>query len=41
VTVAVPVRYIHAPWGIVHSGDFEHYVELAGAVVRRASEYSV
>lgn len=40
VTVAVPVRYIHAPWGIVHAGDFEHYVELAGAVVRRASDFS-
>jgi endoglucanase len=39
VTLAVPVRYIHAPWGIVHAGDFAHYVGLARAVVRRASEF--
>ena len=40
VTVAVPVRYIHAPWGIVHSDDFEHYLQLARAVVRRAAEFT-
>jgi putative aminopeptidase FrvX len=40
VTVAVPVRYIHAPWGIVHSGDFDHYLKLARAVVRRAAEFT-
>jgi endoglucanase len=39
VTIAVPIRYIHAPWGILYSGDFEHYVELARAVVRRAAEF--
>jgi endoglucanase len=40
VTVSVPVRYIHAPWGIVNAGDFEHYAELARAVVRRAFEFT-
>jgi endoglucanase len=39
VTVAVPVRYIHAPWGMASAGDFERTVALARAVVGRAAEF--
>jgi putative aminopeptidase FrvX len=39
VTMSVPVRYIHAPWGIMNRKDFKDYVRLAKAVVREAENF--
>jgi len=39
VTVAVPVRYIHAPWGILSQKDFEHYVRLAAVLIEDAERF--
>ena len=36
ITVAVPVRYIHAPWGIISKKDFDNYIRLAAAIVDEA-----
>ncbi|MFN3412177.1 MAG: M42 family metallopeptidase, partial [Exilispira sp.] len=29
ISLSVPVRYIHAPWSIIHRQDFENYIKLA------------
>ena len=39
VTVSVPVRYIHSPWGIIHRQDFDNFVSLAKAVVKEAVNF--
>ena len=39
ITVSVPVRYIHAPWGIMSRKDFNDYVRLAKAVVQEAENF--
>jgi endoglucanase len=39
VTVAVPVRYIHAPWGILSRKDFNNYMRLAAAVIEEAHRF--
>ncbi len=39
VTVAVPVRYIHAPWGILSKKDFDNYLRLAAAIVEEADRF--
>jgi len=39
VTVSLPVRYIHGPWGVVSEDDFTHYLELAKAVIREAARF--
>ena len=41
VTIAVPVRYIHAPWGILSRKDFDNYIRLAAAVVEEAHRFKV
>jgi endoglucanase len=40
VTLAVPVRYIHAPWGILSRRDFEHYHRLAEILVEEAALFT-
>jgi putative aminopeptidase FrvX len=39
ITVSVPVRYIHAPWGILNIKDFKNYIALAKAVVQEAENF--
>jgi endoglucanase len=39
VTVAVPIRYIHAPWGIVSRDDFDNYLRLARTIIREALQF--
>jgi endoglucanase len=39
VTVAVPIRYIHAPWGIVSRDDFNNYLRLARTIIREALQF--
>ncbi len=39
ITVAVPVRYIHAPWGILSRKDFDNYIRLAAAIVEEAHRF--
>jgi putative aminopeptidase FrvX len=39
VTVALPVRYIHSPWGIFLDRDFDNFLELGRAVVREAHTF--
>jgi endoglucanase len=39
VTIAMPVRYIHAPWGILSRRDFDNYMRLAAAVVEEAHRF--
>jgi endoglucanase len=39
ITVSVPVRYIHAPWGILDRKDFKNYIALAKAVVQEAEHF--
>jgi len=39
VTMSVPVRYIHSPWGIMNRKDFENFVELARALVKEAHHF--
>jgi endoglucanase len=41
ITVSVPVRYIHAPWGIMNRKDFNDYIRLAKAVVREAEYFKL
>jgi putative aminopeptidase FrvX len=40
VTVAVPVRYIHAPWGVLSRRDFDLYLRLAGVLVDEAGLFT-
>jgi putative aminopeptidase FrvX len=39
VTVAVPVRYIHAPWGILSRRDFDLYLRLVGVLVDEGGSF--
>jgi endoglucanase len=39
VTVSVPIRYIHSPWGIIDKKDFSNYVQLACAVLREGKRF--
>ena len=39
ITVSVPVRYIHAPWGILNIKDFKNYIALAKALVQEAENF--
>ncbi len=39
VTVAVPIRYIHAPWGIISRDDFNNYLRLARTVIKEAIQF--
>jgi endoglucanase len=39
VTVSLPVRYIHGPWGVASEDDFTHYLELAKAIIREAAGF--
>ena len=39
ITVSVPIRYIHAPWGILSRKDFENYIRLAAAIVEEAHRF--
>jgi len=39
ITLSVPVRYIHAPWSIIHEKDFENYIKLAIAIVKEAHNF--
>ena len=39
ITVAVPVRYIHSPWGILSRKDFDNYIRLASAIVEEAHRF--
>jgi len=41
ITVAVPIRYIHAPWGILSRKDFDNYIRLVAAIVDEAHRFSV
>ena len=36
VTISLPIRYIHAPWGIANRSDFDNYLALADAIVRES-----
>jgi endoglucanase len=36
ITIAVPIRYIHAPWGILSKKDFDNYIRLAAAMIEEA-----
>jgi endoglucanase len=39
ITIAVPIRYIHAPWGILTRKDFDNYIRLAAAIVDEAHRF--
>lgn len=41
ITISVPVRYIHSPWGIMYKKDFDNYLKLAKLVVENAKEFSL
>jgi len=41
ITLSVPVRYIHAPWSIIHQMDFENYIKLAIAIVKEANNFKL
>ncbi|MFN3411807.1 MAG: hypothetical protein ACK4YF_06600 [Exilispira sp.] len=40
ISLSVPVRYIHAPWSIIHRQDFENYIKLAVAIVKEAHNFN-
>lgn len=41
IALSVPVRYIHAPWSIIHEKDFENYIKLAIAIVKEAHNFKL
>lgn len=41
ITLSVPVRYIHAPWSIIHQQDYENYIKLAVAIVKEAHNFKL
>ncbi len=41
ITLSVPVRYIHAPWSIIHKDDYENYIKLAIAIVKEANNFKL
>ncbi|HPC38986.1 MAG TPA: hypothetical protein PLF21_06710 [Exilispira sp.] len=41
ISLSVPVRYIHAPWSIIHQQDFENYIKLAIAIVKEAHNFKL
>ncbi|MCX8058644.1 MAG: M42 family peptidase [Spirochaetes bacterium] len=36
ITISVPVRYIHSPWGIINKNDYENYLKLAKLIVNNS-----
>jgi len=38
ITLSVPVRYIHSPWGIISKYDYENYIKLAKLIVNNADK---
>lgn len=41
ITISVPVRYIHSPWGIMFKKDYENYLKLAKSIVENAKEFKL
>jgi endoglucanase len=39
ITLACPVRYIHASWCMLHKEDYKNYLKLAKLIVQNASKF--
>lgn len=41
ITISVPVRYIHSPWGIINKNDYENYIKLAKLIVNEGHKFKI